>query len=124
MLPAHILEAFSTVAAFIADRPEHGAAVCTAWRAPVHGGAAVRPEVELSGEVALAVDLLEDALPALTRSDEDVPALGEVFRQPAGPVLLSWCSASTWRRDARLAPLLAIAAAQRGFLRQVTEIAS
>jgi serine/threonine-protein kinase len=57
-------------------------------------------------------DRLGDGLSALTYSESDVAALGELFREPAGEVLFSWCLASAWRRDAQMAGLLAIAASR------------
>jgi hypothetical protein len=123
MLSVQILEAFSTLAASVAARPELDEAVCARWRAPVHGDTPARPGVELAEELCLAADVLGDALPALTRSEDDVAALGKLFTEPGGAVLVSWCSASTWRRDAGLAQLLATAAKQPGFRGRVAEVA-
>src|SRR5262245_51499956 len=109
MLSAEVLDALSLLAA---AGPELDESVRARWRAPVHDRAQADVEVALPDDLCAAADLLADALPALTRSGDDVPALGRIFGEPGGRVLVSWCSASTWRRDARLAPLLVLAAAR------------
>jgi eukaryotic-like serine/threonine-protein kinase len=66
----------------------------------------------LPAGVRAAADALGNVLPALTRSEADVAALAALFAEPAGEVLLTWCTASTWRRDVALARLLTAAAAR------------
>ena len=64
----------------------------------------------LPPEASRAANLLAATLPPLTESDADLAALGKLFAEPTGGMLLSWCRASTWRRDTKLAPLLECAA--------------
>jgi serine/threonine-protein kinase len=118
MLPASALEAFSTLAAALAGRPELGDSVRSRWRA---GGG--RIDGELEGGIRDAADRLGTVLPALTQDDGEVTVLGKLFAEDAGEVLFSWCSASTWRRDARIAKLLTSAAAQPAFQERVVAVA-
>ncbi len=118
MLPAPALEAFSTLAAALAGRPELGDSVRSRWRA---GGG--RIDGELEGGIRAAAVRLGTVLPALTQDDGEVAALGKLFAEDAGEVLFSWCSASTWRRDARIAKLLTTAAVQPAFRERVVAVA-
>jgi serine/threonine-protein kinase len=68
----------------------------------------------LPPEVTRAANLLAATLPPLTQSEADLAEVGKLFVEPTGGVLLSWCRASTWRRDTRLAPLLTQAASLPG----------
>src|SRR5687767_10796284 len=114
MLPAHVLEAFSTLSAALvapSDAPDAAdvrEGLMDVWRS---GQSATASETQLAPELRAAARALDEALPALTTSSEGA-ALGALFDQPEGAVLLVWCWASTWRRDARLAPVLAIGARQ------------
>ncbi len=127
MPPVQLLDALSTLAASFAGSPEHTDVVCARWRAAAHGAAAVDAGVDLPAELGAAADVLEELLPALTRPEGNVAALGELFHGPAGAVLLAWCATSTWRRDVLLAPLLVIAAARKpsppGLRERIAEIA-
>jgi len=105
MLQPRAEEALSLVARAIAARPDLESALGDRWRA---GGAAVR-SAGVPEEVAAAAEVLGAALPALTRTADSAPALGELFAREAGDALLCWCAASAWRRDTQLAPLLEIA---------------
>ncbi len=116
MLPANAQEALSTLTTAFSERPELVGAVRNRWR----GGsriAAGEGASELPEDVAAAADVLAEALPAETHALSDVALLGELFAQPAGDVLFAWCAASTWRRDAHIARLLAIAAHPDGMHR-------
>src|SRR5580704_2698187 len=118
MLPAAAHEAFSTLAAALGGRPELGNAVRSRWRA---GGEAMA--VDLTADVRAAADRLGALLPALTQGEGEISELGNVFAGDAGEVLFSWCAASTWRRDARIAKLLTIAAANTAFRERVVTVA-
>ena len=59
---------------------------------------------------ALAVDRLADELPPLTLVEGDVALARKLFAGPLGDPLLTWCAATTWRRDTKLAELLTAAA--------------
>ncbi len=115
-----LADAVSTLAAFLANKPEADSeeAVRARWRAGERQGA------ELPSEVSAAADLLAAQLPALTLSDGDLPSLGALLAAPGGGVILSWCSASAWRRDVRMAPLLAMAATHAGTSARVPAVAA
>src|SRR5580658_6709073 len=102
--------AFSTLSAALEARPELGAALAAQWRRPGRGSGE-NGDSGLSPEVLDAANRLAQSLPAITQSDPQVAALGPLFGEPVGEVLLAWCSASVWRPDVRMAPLLAMAAA-------------
>ena len=90
-----------------AARPILGPVLREAWQ-KAGGGAAL---ATLHEGLRPLVTELGQSLPALAASDDAI-ALSEVFAEPAGEVLLSWCAASTWRRrDVSMALLLALAAA-------------
>ncbi|MBX3187822.1 MAG: serine/threonine protein kinase [Labilithrix sp.] len=72
----------------------------------------MRGESELEGDLRAAVDTLGAELPPLTRSADGATALGALFAGDDGGALLTWCAATTWRRDADVAKLLAAAAAE------------
>jgi hypothetical protein len=99
--------ALSTLTAAILARPELGAALGARWR---WRGSGENGDSGLSPEVLDAANRLAQSLPAITQSDPQVAALGALFGEPVGEVLLAWCSASVWRPDVRMAPLLAMAA--------------
>jgi len=56
-------------------------------------------------------------------AEGDVNALGKLFAESAGEVLLLWCSATTWRRDTKLARLLALAGAEARLRDRVVAVA-
>ena len=123
MLPVPVRSAFSTINEALASEPALMEALRARWAA---GGRARRgPRVvhALSAELATTVDLLEAELPTLSRSNDDIAALGKLFAEPAGEVLFTWCSASTWRRDTRLAPILTFAARETAFRDRVIAVA-
>ncbi len=114
MLPVELEGAIST----LASHPDLAEAVSGRWRA------GERPAGELPAEARAAADLLARSLPPLTQSDDGVAALSARLAAPGGDVLLSWCSASAWRRDVRIAPLLVAAAARPGLRERIAGAAS
>src|SRR5262245_54680868 len=64
----------------------------------------------LDRELAAAADVLSRELPQLAATSDGVDSLRPLFEGPGAPVLLSWCSASAWRGNVSIAPLLALAA--------------
>ncbi len=112
--------ALSTLTAAILDRPELAAPLGALWRrrAPLARGDSGLPD-----EVLDAANRLAETLPSLTQSDPQLASLGALFGEPAGEVLLAWCSASVWRADVRMAPLLAMAAADPALRDSVTFVA-
>jgi tRNA A-37 threonylcarbamoyl transferase component Bud32 len=117
MLLDQVQQALTTLAEFL---PTH-AALLEALRARWHG--TDQGEGEFPAALLAQADLLESALPGLTHSEGDVAELATLFAEPRGEILLSWCAASTWRHDAALAPLLALAAAHAGLRARVVAVA-
>jgi serine/threonine-protein kinase len=100
MHPANIEDALKTLESFVSAYPEREDAVRARWRPG-------RPAAtDLPGEVLAAAEALAAMLPEITRTDEAMPLIGDILDGPYGRVLLSWSSASAWRYDVRLAPLL------------------
>jgi hypothetical protein len=106
MISDELQNALTTLATALADNPELDEPIRGRWR----GGEL--PQDDLPDELRAAADLLAAELPAVTTADEQGATLGPLFAEHRGEVLLSWCSASAWRPDARMAPLLKVAAAQ------------
>src|SRR3954465_8297066 len=115
MLSAQAEEAFSTLETSLAGDPELEEAVRDHWRMRVRGSAATAHDAKLPDALRAAADRLAAELPAQTHEPADARALGARFATPQGALLLLWCYASTWRKDASLGPLLAIAASQPGY---------
>jgi hypothetical protein len=109
MLPQPVLDALTTLRGALDDRPE----LADLLGRRFHGDARARG-AELDGDLRAAADVLGAELPALTRTDAGLASLAALFDTPIGDPLFTWCSASTRRRDLRLAPLLA-AAARAGY---------
>jgi hypothetical protein len=123
MLSAQAEEAFSTLAASLAGRPELEEAVRDRWRTRVRGAAGEGAQRETPEELRKAADLLAHELPLQTHGAEEVAQLGKHFATETGPLLLLWCYSTTWRRDTKLAQLLSIAAKQPGYEERVTAVA-
>ncbi len=121
MLPEPAHAALATLTTLLAAQPELEGALRARWRSGGRAGAARL--AELPAEVRAAADVLGGALPALTQSDVDVAALDALFADPGGEILFSWCSASTWRRDTRMARLLARAVTHVDFRGRVAAVA-
>jgi len=105
MLPTRLLDALTTVVAAVSAHPALEPAISDRWRA---GGARSTGE-GLVANVAAAADVIADVLPELTLAADGVSALGVLFSQEAGDVVLAWCAASAWRRDTHLSALLDLA---------------
>jgi eukaryotic-like serine/threonine-protein kinase len=121
-LPAE--EAFSTLTSALVGQPELEEAVRARWRIRLRGSAAAQHDHVLPEALRAAADLLASELPAQTHGASNVNALGERFASASGPLLLLWCYASTWRKDAELAGLLAIARRVPDFEERVAAVAA
>lgn len=77
----------------------------------------------LDGELAAAADVVTHELLRLGGAREDIPSLRPLLAGPDASVLLSWCSASAWRAQACIAPLLALAAEQPALAARVAAAA-
>ena len=122
MTSGPVQDALATLSNLLRDRAELESAVRTRW-AVGDSKRAPDAEVDLPAGARTAADLLEQALPPLTWSDSNVASLGDLFGTPAGEALLVWCSASAWRRDVRIAPLLAAASSRPSTRDRVAAIA-
>jgi eukaryotic-like serine/threonine-protein kinase len=124
--PEEVRIALTRLSTVLAGRPELESAMRARWSsgamyptAPVAG----ELRVELREDQRAAANVLGRALPPMTHVDSGIAALGELFGEPEGEVLFAWCGASVWRRDARLARLLEIAAAHPAFRERVARVA-
>lgn len=122
MPPSPAEDALSLLTDAIAKHPEIDAALRAHWRTGGNVGTA-KSESPLPAELRASADVLGGALPLASKSAEEIVGLATLFDHPAGEVLFSWVAASTWRRDADLAKLLAIAVAKPAFKDRVAAIA-
>jgi len=113
-------EAIWGLESFLAARPELEDALRACWRP---GRRASTPS-ELPPEVVRAAEALALTLPPLTWEEEALPVLAALVEGPGGRVVLSWASASAWRHDVRMAPLLGMAAQHPRHAQRVAAVAS
>ncbi len=106
MLPAPVKDALALLAADPGAFPALLPALEERWRRGAGGAAA------LTEPAAAAADVLERALPTLTRSPTSAGELAQRLGGAEGELLLTWCAASASHRDARLVRLLASAVAE------------
>src|SRR5579863_240329 len=118
MIPAPAQEAFSALSTALLSQPELWDPVRSRWHAK-----RLPLDPPLPGNLLTAADLLGSTLPKLTQGEAELAALAKLLADPCGEVLFSWCVASTWRRDARLAKLLSVAAAEDRFRDRVVAAA-
>ncbi len=107
MIAEKVLSALETLTATVAYFPSSARALLARWR---DGSGSCLDT--LSRDERDAADVLDRALPAISRSSTGVGDLSQMLDDSRGEVLLLWCEASATRRDARLAKLLAHAAEQ------------
>ena len=112
MLDPKAQEALNQLAASVADQP----GLLDALRAHWAPGARPSEGDAMAPATRAAANALSDLLPPMTTTEDGVAALGQLFKEDAvGDVLMAWCVASTWRRDAVIAKLLSLAAGQKNF---------
>ncbi|HMI88118.1 MAG TPA: serine/threonine-protein kinase [Polyangiaceae bacterium] len=104
-------EALVLVAAALEMQPELERVVSSRLRRAGRLGPIDPMEPKLPENVAAAVDRLGTALPPLTLAEGATALLGDLLAAPFGKLMLVWAAASTWRRDAKLAELLALGSA-------------
>ncbi|MFO0762370.1 MAG: serine/threonine-protein kinase [Byssovorax sp.] len=109
MLPQPVRDALASLHAALDERPELLNVVRRRWRTEIRGA-----EPDLDADLRIAADTLANELPIVTRSDAGLADLAALYAEPEADLLYALCSASTRRRDVRLAPLLH-AAAQAGY---------
>ncbi|MEZ4446879.1 MAG: serine/threonine-protein kinase [Polyangiaceae bacterium] len=112
-------DALATLTASLAQAPDLEEAVRARWRT---GGPA--DSTVLTPEIVAAADSLDAFIPEMTHSDEGVTELHRLIAAEHGSTLLSWCSASAWRRDTWMAPLLAQASEVESLHERVPWVAS
>jgi eukaryotic-like serine/threonine-protein kinase len=105
----------------LTEQPELEEHVHERWRSRAGLAAA---SSSLSPELLGATDALGGSLGAVAQPGEDAGGLAEWLAQPAAPVLLLWCYASTWRRDIQLEPILRLASTHAGLGDRVAAVAS
>ncbi len=123
MLPDPVQGALNTLTDLFSTRPGLVDAVHAQWRAGSGFDANPGLDSDVPEDVVAAADALSAAMPALTASEEHLALLCRALAEPAGPTLLAWCKASTWRRDVHMARLLMAAAKEDAFREQVPQIA-
>jgi serine/threonine-protein kinase len=109
MLAPTVREAFARLTQYFQsgdDPSEARAALLAYWRGPLYDG----PEHKLATDYEPAADVLERALPALSRSNNGTQELAALLNESAGETLYLWLMSVAARRDVRLAPLLQLAA--------------
>lgn len=117
MIPEQVQDALSTLAPALAGDASVLDAVRARWRAGGRSESGALPD-----DLRAAADRLAEALPEIT-TNAGSAALSALFEDPRGEVLLAWCEAAVWRRDVRLAPLLAKARSNAAFRDRVTAAA-
>ncbi len=120
MLPEQVGNALATVAAHLTADAELADALTAWWRGD--------QDAPIPDELKPAADVVDAALPDLTRADstrpKDTPSLFDaIVEGPEGKALFIWCAASTWRRDVVFAPLLAKFAANARMRPRVAPVA-
>ena len=118
MIPAPAQEAFSALSTALVSHPELWDPVRSRWHAK-----SLPLDVPLPFDLRTAADLLGSTLPKLTHGEGELAALAKLLADPCGEVLFSWCVASTWRRDVRMAKLLSAAVAEDRFRDRVVAAA-
>jgi serine/threonine-protein kinase len=109
--------AITRLAAARSARPEVDRALRARWQIFV-------PSADgLSAELCDAADLCAVAVPELMLTEGGIAALDGLLSRPGGGVLLAWCSASAWRRDVWISPILKMAAAQPSLAPEVPIVA-
>jgi tRNA A-37 threonylcarbamoyl transferase component Bud32 len=117
MLPVPVQGAFGKLKEALGAQPDLIELLRARWAA---GG---RTSPELSADIVATLEMFEPELATLTQSTDDSAALGKLFGQDVGELLFAWCSASTWRRDVRLAPVLAAALEHEPFRERALAVA-
>jgi serine/threonine-protein kinase len=106
MLPAQVEEALSMLTSALASSPQLNAPLHAHWRGE-------RGDHGLPDAVRVAAEMLDKAMPALTKTQGGLADLAGLFAKPelaaAGDVVLTWCAANAGRRDVRMARVLSVA---------------
>jgi len=106
------------LAAALGAQPELDQAVRARWHASVSIADGLPPELRA------AADLCATAIPELSLTEDGFDAIGAMLAKPGAEILLAWCSASAWRRDVWISPILTIAATHPAVAALVPAVAS
>ncbi|HEY3497802.1 MAG TPA: hypothetical protein VGK73_24055, partial [Polyangiaceae bacterium] len=90
----------------LAEQPELERALRARFRTVAWDAKRARARSDLPPALLDNADLLSSSLPALTRLDGELSKLSGLLETPSGTALLAFCSATVWRGDVRMAPLL------------------
>jgi len=107
MLPAQVQEALTVLSDTLISQPALTDTLRARW--------ALDPGVDesvLSAPVRNAGDIIDRALPTLTRTSNGTNDLAALLGTASGDVLLLWCVGTAARTDARLARVLTLATAR------------
>ncbi len=104
MLPAQVQDALHTVSAALTGDPALAETIRANWALEPIGDDKRLPEA-----IATAEEVIERALPTLTRTSNGTNDLVALIGTPLGDVLMLWCTANAARSDARMARLLTVA---------------
>ncbi|MBL8680983.1 MAG: serine/threonine protein kinase [Myxococcales bacterium] len=122
MLASAVRDAFARLTQYIQsgeDPAESRASLLAWWKGPLYDG----PERKLDIAVQPAAEVLERALPALSRSNSGTNELVALLNEPAGETLYLWLLSVAGRRDVRLAPLLQSAMNNADWCHRIPDVA-
>jgi serine/threonine-protein kinase len=105
-MPTPLETALATLATARAAHPEVEGALRERWRT------CMPTDAYMPAELRAAADLCAVTVPELMQTADGVAAIQAILATPGAEVLLAWCSASAWRRDVWISPILTMAAAQ------------
>src|SRR5688572_23171393 len=107
MLPAQVQDALRTLTAALGQSSGTRSALHARWRGV--GGSGLSPPLHA------AADVLDRALPTLTRSTNGVLELSQLYDDPQGEIVFTWLEASAARDGAKIARLLTAASTHKDF---------
>lgn len=110
MLPSQVQDALQTLSTALAKDPSLSEPLRANW-----GLNHANVSDTLPGDVQGAADIVDRALPTLTRTANGTSDLAALFGNPQGDVVFLWCAENGARNDAKMARLLSAAAAHPPF---------
>jgi serine/threonine-protein kinase len=122
MLAPTVREAFARLTQYLqthSDPSEARAALLAYWRGPLHESS----KHKLATDYQPAADVLDRALPALSRSNNGTQELAALLHESTGETLFLWLMSVAARRDVRLAPLLQLASQVEPWKDRVPDVA-
>lgn len=110
MLPESVLESLATLARELTSSETAQDSLYAHWRRIGYDDGH-----KLSAEAVAAADLLDRAMPGLSKSNGAVADIAKLYGETTGEVIFTWCAASVSRPDVRLQRLLALAVPHAAF---------